>query len=236
MKWASGIQTCPREGVSLIDTMKSVRRAGWTDFIVFGEPGTPTDLGVPSLIWPYRFGDWSSWFAALSCLHVTRPDADYFIMFEDDISACRNIRIYLESFIDQMFNLGTLHLYTPEKHHNHAGPNPSIMDQSHHGWELWGAQGVVFSRKSLREFLAFSGNLSYRDTEIGSRNANKDCAIGMWGKECGKSIYYHSPSLIQHLSSFSLIGSQQHQAFDYVGDDFDATVLKTPTFSCVGFI
>ncbi len=220
--WAVGIQTSPREGCLLDDTIRYVQVAGWPDPIVFGEPGTEVE-GVRSVVWPHRFGDWANWLSALSCLHATRPDADYFVMFEDDIKVCRNVRPYLESFLYRLPNFGSLQLYTPPKHHRPLGQKPCLIDESHHGWEMWGAQGVVFTRASLRAFLSSSHVLGYRDTEIGCKNANKDSAIGVWGNEEGRALYYHVPSMVEHLPLPSLIGSAAHQAEEFVGDDFDAS-------------
>lgn len=230
--WTCGIQTCPRLGCDLPTTLESVRRAGWYDFTVFGEPGTE-QIHPNQVVWPYQFGDWGSWFSALSCMHATRPHADFFVMFEDDIALCRNIRPYLESFLSTLPNFGTFNLYTPERHHSTFGRKPCVTDESWFGWEMWGAQGVVFSRDSLRTFLGSTMNLEYRNSLIGSTNAHKDSAIGMWGRATGHSIYYHSPSMVQHLHLSSLIGSGPHQAFDFVGCDFDASqwIGKGPTLA-----
>jgi len=221
MQWAAGIQTCPRQGIDLPLTLHRIHNGGWDDVFVFGEPGIVIPEGYKGLVWPYQTGDWGGWYAALSFLHATRPHVDYYVMFEDDITICKNVRQYVEYWVHECRNLGAICLYTTAHHHRSLGQKPVVTDESCHGWRVWGAQVVIFSRLSLRRFLCSPHILNFRESDIGIANAHKDALLGIWSEDERLGLYYHTPSLVEHLHLTSLIGSDGHQATEFVGEEFD---------------
>lgn len=222
MNWAIGIQTCPRpEDVYIDHTIESVKRAGWDDITIFAEPDSPVPQGYPVTYRPFRYGDWTNWVCAYFELFMANPEANAFVLFEDDVTSSRNIRSYLEWAIPKLGRFGCLSLYTPPKHHSDF---QGWHDEADTGWALSGAQAMVFTRGSLQRFLSDPKVVNYRFDEIGKKNAHKDCAIGKWA--CKKErVLYHNPSLIDHRGVESLIGTKNHRARDYVGDEFDCVEL-----------
>jgi len=222
MKWVVGIQTCPREeDVYINHTIAGIHRAGWDQITIFAEPNSPVPVGYPVTYRPCRYGDWTNWVCAFFELFIANPDANAFVLFEDDITLSMHIRNYLDWAIPKLGRFGCLSLYTPPTHHSDW---KGWHDEADAGWALSGAQGMVFTRPSLQRFLSDPKILEYRFDEIGKKNAHKDCAIGKWA--CKKErVLYHTPSLIDHRGIQSLIGTKNHQAVDYVGDDFDCETL-----------
>lgn len=225
-EWIVGLQTCPRKGVDLHATIRHIQRAGWDELLVFGEPGTQIPNGFEGIVWPYHAGDWGGWYSGLSFLHATRPYADFYLMCEDDIVLATNVRIYVEKWINQLYPLGCLMLYTPPPHRSFRVH--MVTNESSCGKNLWGAQAVVFSRNSLRKFLSSPIIINFRDSEIGKSNAHKDSLIGLWGAQEELGIFYHTPSLVQHLPVNSLIGNLPHQAEDFVGVHTDVSGWGIP--------
>jgi hypothetical protein len=177
-------------------------------------------------VWPHKTGDWGGWYAALSFLHATSPESDYYVMFEDDIVIAPNVKTYVEKWIKYIDSLGCLCLYTPHPHRSEIAH--LVTNEVSHGWRLWGAQAVVFTQTSLRKFLGSQIVIGYRDSEIGKSNAHKDALLGMWGEQENLGIFYHTPSLVQHLNLKSLIGNNPHQAIDFVGENTDVSTWGMP--------
>lgn len=227
--WAVGLQTCPRPGADPIRMLDRLAAAGWENPIVFGEPGTPQLPGHDQITWPTRAGDWAGWLSAVSYLRATRPQADFYAMFEDDIALCRNVRPYLDRWLSRLPDWGAISLYVPDIYHRRLGFRPILVEQGRrNGWMLWGAQALVFSRDSLTTLLRSDDAFNYRNRPEGRNNTNKDCVVGRWAAADQVNIYYHGPSLVQHLNLPSLISSVPHQAADFPGPDFDATTLNDP--------
>jgi hypothetical protein len=225
MQWSVGLQTCPRkDGSSFVFTaVEQIQKAGWQDVTIFAEPASPVPPDQKVAFRPQRYGDWTNWIVGLFELFISNPFSDFFVMFEDDIVMCRNIRSYLEYAIPFLGNFGIISLYTPAKYHRKYLQVRNIFhDEKNQGYQVWGSQAIVLSRESARRLFASDLILLYRHHGYGDDNAHKDVALGQWAMYSRMPYFYHTPSLVEHTGLDSLIGSEPHKSLDFVGETFDA--------------
>ncbi len=213
--WAVGVQTCNRSENYLDHSLQQISLAGWDKLNIFADVSTNISVPFPVSYRPYQFGDWSNWICGLFELYILNPKANYFLMFEDDITCCSNLKIYLEWAIPRLGEFGCLSLYTPDVYRKEGW-----HDESDAAWSLVGAQAILFTRKSLKRFLSNEKIINYSETS----NVAKDCAIGIWAFKQEK-VLYHTPSLVNHCGKVSMTNARMHKSFDYVGDSFDASSL-----------
>lgn len=225
VNWAAAITTCPRDESLLLPTVLALRRGGWGDVTVYGEPGSDTLDGVKCVTRPVAYGCWVNWVCSLFEMLQANDKADYFAIFEDDISICNNVRSYLEELMPGLGRFGAIALYTPSHMKKLSGGLHCLHDESYRGGTMWGTQAIVFTAESLSEFLSHRDTVTYRRESLGRENKNRDSAIGMWARASGRKVYYHTPSLVQHVGRISSVQHAHHEADDYVGDDFDAVSL-----------
>lgn len=205
------------------NTIESIRAAGWDEITVYGEPGLET--AERAVIRPHQYGCWVNWVCALFDMYQTGVGSEMFVIFEDDIQMCRNVRAYLDELLPSLGRFGTVSLYTPSHMKKHAGGLNCVHDESDMGGRVWGTQGIVFTEESLGLFLSHRETVAYRRESLGVENKNRDSAIGMWAKSSGKKVYYHTPSLMQHVGVASSVGHEFHESDDFVGVGFDALDL-----------
>lgn len=215
--WAIGVQTCNRNENYLNHSLESVSRGGWDHLTIFADYESNISSNYPINYRPYQFGDWSNWICGLFELYVLNPKANYFLMFEDDITCCKNLKTYLEWAIPRLGDFGCLSLYTPNRYKKEID---CWHDESDADWALVGGQAILFTRKSLKRFLSNEKILNYSELS----NIAKDRAIGIWAFK-QETVLYHTPSLVNHCGENSTTGSIMHKSIDYVGDDFDANSL-----------
>lgn len=227
MLTAVGIQTCPGRDVSPVLT--SLARAGWTDISVFAEPGSSVPFSCPVTSWGRQMGDWGNWFSSLFCLYTSNPEAQAFLMCEDDVSLCRNVRRYVESVWNRLPLFAALSLYTPTR--QTTTRSPCWTNEGWRGDHFWGGQALLFPRSALADFLRSDTAFFFR--EIDSSNGHKDQVLGRWCREEGRPLFCHTPSLAQHLPGKSLTGNRSNEAASYPGDDFDAAVFAGNTVDFV---
>lgn len=199
--WAVAITTAPRPIPTLPRTLQSLRRAGWSDFDIF-----PDSAGI---------GAWRNWIGALAALVREHPDGDAFAMVQDDVIFCRGLREYLEQTLwPAQSNVALCSPFTP-----------AAYRQPRQGWTLrWpppnrflvAAQMWVLPPDAARAIVH----------ELGHIRAHKgiDGRIGLWAAQSRRSVWYHTPSLAQHIADTnSAIGNPPvaslRVADDFVGED-----------------
>lgn len=227
MEWSVGITTCKRKASTINDLILQVLDNGWNRITVYADAGSDAEPCDNARV-VYRdvvYGCWTNWICGLMEMYCVDRKADVYAMFEDDIEMCLGLRPYLESVIPSLEYLGALSLYTPPHQAKKAKGLFCIHDESYRGGFMWGTQAVIFTNTSLASFLSSKSSIEHLRTETGRENKNRDSAIGLWAKQSGHRVYYHTPSLVQHIGKESAINHEHHEALDFVGKDFDATAL-----------
>lgn len=195
--------------------------------MVFAEPDSPTQNCKNVIQRPRFFGDWANWATGLYELLLSSPDSDYFFMAEDDIIVCKGIRAYLEEQLPKLNNFATVSLYCPNKYSKKiVGFHNECI-----GWLTCSTLTVIMSREGVIKLFSDPDVQRHRFEHIfpvpadeiswgvgvDPKNSVKDAVLGLWAKKNNLPMYYHSPSLVQHVG---LISTLKTNSIDVVADDF----------------
>ncbi len=170
--WAVGVTTAPRRQPTLEQTLASLRRAGWTSTRVFDDVKGS--------------GAWGNWINALKDLISQDPHANAYLMIQDDAVFCRGLRAYLERTLWPADRVALCSPYCPTPYRK---PWRGWHEENR-GWNLVGAVCWVLPPDSARTIVAELGHVEAR--------SRIDARIGQWARQAGLSVWYHTPSLVQH--------------------------------------
>lgn len=251
--WATGVTTCKeRRDTLLPGTLDSLEKAG------FPQPRLFVDGESDPSWYVSRFGykpdnitchypalrTFGNWITALWELLIRNPLCHRYALFQDDILAVRNLRLYLECapFPDGgqticgqrrrgYLNLFTFPSYPPSRNSQLPPPHPG-----HRGWfpsnQLGkGALGLVFDRDGVIQLLGSENHIANRPIDPDRATIKVDGAIVDALKLKGYTEYVHWPSLVQHTGGVqSTLGSnyKHSNADSFPGTDFDAMMLLDP--------
>lgn len=230
VNWSYGITTVPeRLDSTLPDTITSLARAGFDKPRLFvdgaGDPAPYQQFGLEvSMRYP-RLRTAGNWVLSLMELYQRDPVADRYVIFQDDILACPNLREYLEK--QQIPDKGYWNLYNAPQNEKRA---------TGQGWyesnQLGkGALGLVFSRVGATTLLS-QPYLIIRPQDQARGHLAIDGGIVTAMRNAGWKEYVHAPSLIQHTGvngSTTHPGVPPHRVSDTFRDDFDPlTLLQQP--------
>lgn len=250
-RWAVGVTTVPQRRDSLLPrTLESLEAAGWPKTLVhlFVDAAPITGYGFPECAVRFRgqpplrtFGNW--WLALHELFLHYAMVADRYLMIQDDVIFCHNLRGYLERC--DYPERGYWNLYTC------AATGRWHNDPVTNGWQPSGQHGIgalamVFDRKTVVELLR-SDHLVTRGIINSPENAKRwwnhlDGGIVTAVKKIeprGNHLeYVHRPSLTDHAGAReSTLGrsrtergwSKMEKAFlrsdCFVGEKFDAENL-----------
>lgn len=238
MKWTVGVVTAPRQDASYLNqTLESLRRAGWSEPMVFAEPGSFFPDNTKVIQRPKQYGDWTNWATGFYELLLSEPDTDYFLMTEDDVIMCRDSKRYLEHALPNLGDFGSLSLYTPSTRHrcNFRGFHNELR-----GCNTWSTVTVVMARKQAISFFSDPDTQRHRFEDIfgfedqywccsktDPRNSIKDAVLGHWAQKNNLAVYYHTPALAEHIGDLSTLTDQPstiengRRSLDFVGEDHD---------------
>lgn len=242
MNWSVGVITCPRKhGYYLDQTLKSLQQAGWSNITVFAEPESKIpDFDGTVVTRRKVYGDWTNWATGLYDLFLSEPETDYFFMLEDDAVVCRGAKRYLEFSLPYLEEFGALSLFTPSCYHgSFLGFHNECHDQSTRSTVT-----IVMSQKSVLSFFSdidvqrhrFTdlyepgiplGSYGAARTSLADRVGNtvKDAVIGCWAAKNKLPIFFHTPSLAEHIGEFSTLTSDVSSvengrvSVDFVGQE-----------------
>jgi hypothetical protein len=239
MKWTVGIiSTSRKDGAYYLDrTLVSLKNAGWdlSQVVIYAEPGAYAPPDFPGYVVNRRkqYGDWTNWACGLYELLLTEPNTDYFFMIEDDVIVCKGSKDYLEKHIRSLEPFGTVSLYCGQ---NYYMPDFVGFHNECRDWRTWPAQTMVFTRKGVISFYSDERVQRHRfehtipipfeevpwGVDVDPLNSVKDAVMGMWAAKNKLPMYYHSPSLAQHIGIQSSLTPEKevHIAPDFVGEDF----------------
>lgn len=226
--WAVGITTAPRLQPTLATCYDSVRDAGWAvdDIWVFAEPGTEVpDSVVRCTLRQQTLGCWPNFYLGACELLLSRPQAEFFLLLEDDAQlfpgagSCL-LRDYLTQLCrSQLASFALLTLYATE----HRPITPTLL-ALRHGWAHSGNVAFVIAREPLRRLLTAPAVVAHRlDQDAWTGTRLNDAVVGRWADtQENKPIGLHVPSLAQHIGATSTLGNPLcRQAANFIGSSYD---------------
>jgi hypothetical protein len=203
-----GVVTAPRRRPTLSATVDSLIRAGWDEPCLFldGAVRVPERFAhLPGVLREPRIGCWPNYYLALAELLMRHPDADAFLLAEDDALFCGGepLRAYLEQMLWPDWRPCMVSLYCP-----------SAYTARNVGWRplssrwTWGALAFVFPRQVAQALLLDRRVCDHRWGrwhEDDKGLANTDLVIGSWAWRNRIPIWYPTPSLVQHIGVTSTL-------------------------------
>ena len=219
-QWAVGVTTAPRKESTLLQTLNSLKIAGWDTPRLFVEPGTeipPEFNRLPISLRDETLGAFPNWYLALTELVLRHPRAEAYLLCQDDVLFATDLRDYLEHTLWPAQQIGVVSIYCPSHYRQAAKPGFIREDQ---GWYSWGALAYIFSNPSARALLSDSMVLNHRDFGPSEGLRHIDSVVGYWCERNQLPYYVHSPSLAQHIGDSSTIyplatASGKRQARDF---------------------
>ncbi len=205
-RWACGVTTVPARKDDLLPaTLASLREAGFDAprLFVDGAAAGWEGFGLEVTYRSPTIRAWANWLLGLEELLIRNPAANRFLMCQDDVLFCRNVRAYLDRCrfpdggIDKRPYLrGWWNLYTaPKEEQRLAAAGERRWAASSQGHK--GALALVFDREGVLELLgARQTLLRPLDPSLGWRNI--DGGVGKGLVEAGRQELCHMPSLAQH--------------------------------------
>jgi len=202
-RWAVGVTTAPRQSPTLERCLTSLATTGWDNPRLFVDGDAPVPPAFGHLARTDRrpqLGAWPSYFMALAELLMREPDADAYMIVQDDalFAADFDVRAYLEQVLWPGKRPWTVSLFCARPY-----------TQSQPGWHplrgawVWGALAFVFPREAAQRFLADINVVKHRWSRRRHALADIDWRVGKWAAMWRQPIYYPTPSLVQHIGEVS---------------------------------
>jgi len=235
MKWAYGVRTVLQSDRVRVDqylprTLKSLWHAGFRHPWLFVDGAMDdtnyTHFGLLTVTtrWP-ALGVTGNFVLSLWELMLRFPDADRYILFEDDLICCRNIRPYLDrlSYRPQSYwNLYTCPYYQTACPPWRQGSGREGFYRTPHKGK--GALALVFDRTAAVTLMS-SQWLAQRLLEAPGEDPI-DGLIATAMHKAGFREWAHTPSLVQHVGEVSSFGNGPHPiATSFQGEEFNALDL-----------
>ena len=141
---------------------------------------------------------------------------------------CRGLKSFLEQALWPEGNVGVVSVYCPQPYARRTGGFHRVDA----GWEMAGAVACIFPNRAARSLLTHLPSLDHRRNGPDDGMRHVDSLIGRWAKDAVLTVYYHSPSLVQHIGTTSTVwpGATNwglRHSHNFVGEDFDAMTLVT---------
>ncbi len=219
--WAVGVTSAPRKEETLVESLASLKEAGWNEGYLFVEPDTPlAEDHYRVIVREHTLGAWPNFYLGLTELYMREPHADAYLMCQDDVLYARDLRNYLEENLWPATSLGVVSLHTAP--HQDRGDVDGFFPADL-GWDAWGAQAYVFSNPSLRALLHDARVLNHRHRGPREGLCNVDSLVGQWCRDRDLTYYLHTPSLTQHIGDTSTLWKNarikgRRQAATYCGE------------------
>lgn len=206
-------------------------------------PADYAEFGMPVSNRFPKTNAFTNWMLAINELYYRNPDADRWVIFQDDVLVCQNLRQYLESI--PFPGNGYLNLSTIREQENIvSGPKGIVEATSQDSRKSAvlpngtarqrgrGAMGLVFNLDSLLAILRHP-HMTQRVLPA-KRDPNRyyrfiDGAVIEVINGSGMREYVHNPGLLQHNGPNSSITGRvwgnSALARSWPGEDFDCLTL-----------
>ena len=228
MHWAYGVTTIPeRRNTTLSSTLKSLSTAG------FAEPHLFVDGDSDYASWTRQFATqvtmrfprvqaFANWMLSLVELWCRHPLAERYVIFQDDILACRNMRSYLEQMVLHPKTYWNLYTFPSNDGIAKKRKATRFFDSNQLGF---GALGLVFNRQGVLDLLMSDHFVTRPACPKNPHKSIDGCVVSALRK-AGYREKCHTPSLLQHTGEESSISNpKQPKATTFKGESFDAMEL-----------
>ena len=182
---AVGLTTCMRQGFSYVaDTLESLAAAGFEPTVFNDEK---RDLGA-----------YGASKHALRSLLDAQPDADGYLIFQDDIIAAKNLAAYLDAVLwpDDVAKIGAISLFTPMPRAVEGATGFERCDFSEDRLTT-GGLGLILPKHAAETLL--------RDPPRPGSRHGWDLSVAEMCIREGLDWWYHHPSLLKHTGEISSI-------------------------------
>lgn len=232
LRWSYGLTTVPKRRHDLLpQTLASLKAGG------FDNPRLFVDGDNDVVSWEKQFGlevtlrrpvirAYGNWILALAELYIREPNADRYMVAQDDFITYRNLRGYLEGC--PWPGKGYLNLYTfPSNQRDTPGwYEGALLNSGPEGWQTGrGAVALVFNLEAVQTLLIHQ-HMVERPTHAENGWKRIDGGVVTAMNKAGFREFVHNPSLLQHTGRVSAIGNLPHKmSLSFRGEHFDAMEL-----------
>jgi hypothetical protein len=236
--WSVGVTVAQRGEDTLARTLESLKSAGFPQPRIFADGDLSIPVGYESTQRTPRIGGWPNFWLAVTELAARDPNADLYLIVQDDVVFSREVRTYVEQW-DLPEDCGVLSLFCPTCNNGTFG-----FHTMPGGYGMASAQALAFPRERVFEFLAHPWTVNHRRAAPKSQHFRGDGlhhidgAVGEWCHRANLKVYTHSPSLSQHIGHVSIMypklkGKLERRFSDsFPGEQIDATHVY-PEFAAV---
>jgi len=206
-KWSVGVTTAPRRVPTLDDCLDSLIAAGFQKPRLFMDSAVPVSAEFADLDVTLRepqIGAWPSYYLALVELIMREPDADAFMLVQDDALFFDHpdLREYLEQAMWPEDTPAIASLFCPSRYTQPVDGWQQFP--SDNAW-VFGAETFVFSRDAARQFIADEIVVLHRWRPGKDGLVHIDDVIGEWVRRQQVPLFYPTPSLVQHIGHVSTL-------------------------------
>ncbi|MBI4326122.1 MAG: hypothetical protein HY674_12780 [Chloroflexi bacterium] len=187
--------SCPQRENLCRETLKKLAATDWGD--------EPVLVQIDSSTSPNR-RERQTQNAFLALERSLQLSADYILFLEDDLEFNAYLRHNLQNWsLLQHYRVALAGLYNPNL-------SARACDVKHRAWliapeAVFGSQAFLISRSAIKFFL----------THWPEVEGMQDIRLSRLAGRLQKVLYYHSPSLVQHVGKDSVWGGRFHQATDF---------------------
>lgn len=241
MEWAYGVTTVPSRQLDLLPrTLTSLAKAGFDKPRLFVDGESEPVNYLERLATKNKECGWlhvtvrnppmhihGNWYLGIQELYIRNPTAQRYVMFQDDLVACKNLKGYLEHV---RLEKSYLNLFTFRDNEDVIKGKPygrfydaSLVSKSNNQWQTGrGALALVFNNEGVRSLLASEHMVSRPHEPRESYPRRIDGGVVAAMNKAGFRELIHNPSLVQHIGEESTIGSRKGRvALSFPGEDFD---------------
>lgn len=202
-KWGVGVTTAPRRDPTLELTLDSLVRAGWDDIRLFldGTLAPPKRYEHLPVTWREdSVGAWPAWYMALAELILHQPDADAYLILQDDaiLHDRHSLREYLETVLWPGTRPGIISLF-------YSGTRTENGWFNAHGSWSFSATALLISPGTARALLCDSELSHAWLAAAGGNHIPVPEMLAGWSRANHIEVWSTSPSLSQHVGNTSTI-------------------------------
>jgi hypothetical protein len=197
--------TAPREKPTLTTSLNSLTEAGWSDVRLFAEPESvvPREFCDLPINWRAgKLGAFANWHLAFTELFLRAPDADAYLLCQDDVIFAKGLRDFLEVRLWPNPTVGVVSVYAAGRR---SQREPAGFALAAAGWDTRGALALIFPNASLKAFLGHPLVMRHPRRARGEGTCHIDALVGEWCRRTGLGFYEHAPSLAQHIGDTSTL-------------------------------